>query len=109
VVYLACAAESNAVYTAFKSARAEVSDQGSLPVPDHLRNAPTALMREQGFGANYRYAHDEPDAFAAGVNYFPEGMTATRYYHPVDRGLEIKISEKLAYLRQQNASRRHDS
>ena len=109
VVYLACAAKSNAVYTAFKSARAEVSDQGSLPVPDHLRNAPTALMREQGFGANYRYAHDEPDAFAAGVNYFPEGMTATRYYHPVDRGLEIKISEKLAYLRQQNASRRHDS
>lgn len=109
VVYLACAAKSNAVYTAFKSVRAEVSDQGSLPVPDHLRNAPTALMREQGFGANYRYAHDEPDAFAAGVNYFPEGMTATRYYHPVDRGLEIKIAEKLAYLRQQNASRGHDA
>lgn len=109
VVYLACAAKSNAVYTAFKSARAEISEQGSLPVPDHLRNAPTALMREQGFGANYRYAHDEPDAFAAGVNYFPEGMSATRYYHPVDRGLEIKIAEKLAYLRQQNASQGHDS
>ena len=109
VVYLACAAKSNAVYSAFKNTRAEVSEQGSLPVPDHLRNAPTALMREQGFGANYRYAHDEPEAFAAGVNYFPEGMTATRYYHPVDRGLEIKIAEKLAYLRQQNASRGHDS
>jgi len=109
VVYLACAAKSNAVYTAFESARADISEQGSLPVPDHLRNAPTALMREQGFGANYRYAHDEPDAFAAGVNYFPEGMSATRYYHPVDRGLEIKIAEKLAYLRQQNASQGHAS
>lgn len=105
VVYLACAAKSNAVYTAYKAVATEVSAQNSLPVPDHLRNAPTALMREQGFGADYRYAHDEPDAFAAGVNYFPEGMPATRFYYPVDRGLEIKIAEKLAYLRQQNATK----
>ena len=95
VVYLACAAKSNAVYKAAKAAMADVREYGSLEVPMHLRNAPTKLMKELGYGDNYRYAHDENDAFAAGENYFPEDMPAGRYYDPVPRGLEIKIREKL--------------
>jgi putative ATPase len=75
---------------------------GSLDVPMHLRNAPTQFMKDQGYSQNYRYAHDEDDAFAAGELYFPEGMPARQYYHPVDRGLEIKIAEKLNYLRKRN-------
>ena len=75
---------------------------GSLDVPMHLRNAPTQFMKDQGYSENYRYAHDEGDAFAAGELYFPEGMSARQYYHPVDRGLEIKIAEKLNYLRNRN-------
>jgi len=100
VVYLACAAKSNAVYTAFSAARADARRGGSLEVPLHLRNAPTALMKELGYGKRYRYAHDEPEGYAAGENYFPDGMTPVRYYQPVDRGLERKIAEKLARLRE---------
>ncbi|HYQ94961.1 MAG TPA: recombination factor protein RarA, partial [Burkholderiales bacterium] len=99
VIYLACAAKSNAVYDAYNRARAFVAEDGSRPVPEHLRNAPTKLMKELGFGKDYRYAHDESDAYAAGENYFPEGMPAVKWYEPTDRGLEAKISEKLAYLR----------
>ncbi|MFQ5938001.1 MAG: replication-associated recombination protein A, partial [Acidiferrobacterales bacterium] len=99
VVYLACASKSNAVYTAFGAAMQDAREHGSLEVPLHLRNAPTRLMRELGHGADYRYAHDEPNAYAAGESYFPEGMKPKRYYHPVPRGLEQKIAERLAYLR----------
>jgi putative ATPase len=99
VVYLACAPKSNAVYVAYKAAMNDAKNSGSLEVPIHLRNAPTNLMKELGHGANYRYAHDEKDAFAAGENYFPEKMEQTRYYQPVERGLEIKIKQKLEFLR----------
>jgi putative ATPase len=99
VVYLACAAKSNAVYTAAKAAAADARENGSLEVPIHLRNAPTRLMKELGYGEKYRYAHDEGDAFAAGERYFPEDMEAAKYYHPEPRGLEIKIREKLERLR----------
>jgi putative ATPase len=99
VIYLACAAKSNAVYAAYNRARAFVSGDDSRPVPQRLRNAPTRLMKELGFGKDYRYAHDEPDAYAAGENYFPDGMPAARWYQPADRGLEAKIAEKLAHLR----------
>lgn len=99
VVYLACAAKSNAVYTALATAREDVTRFGSLEVPVHLRNAPTRLMKELGYGRAYRYAHDEPDAYAAGERYFPEDMPEKTYYHPVPRGLEIRIAEKLAELR----------
>jgi putative ATPase len=99
VIYLACAAKSNAVYAAYNRARGFVAEDDSRPVPAHLRNAPTKLMKELGFGRDYRYAHDEPDAYAAGENYFPEGMPAVKWYEPTDRGLEAKIAEKLAYLR----------
>ncbi|MGB5164137.1 MAG: replication-associated recombination protein A [Woeseiaceae bacterium] len=102
VVYLACAAKSNAVYTAAKAAMADAQRLGSLEVPMHLRNAPTKLMKELGYGEQYRYAHDEEDGFAAGENYFPEDMQATKYYHPVARGLEIKIREKLAEIERRN-------
>jgi putative ATPase len=95
VVFLACAAKSNAVYAAFGEAMEDAKSLGSLDVPLHLRNAPTRLMKELGYGKNYRYAHDEPDAFAAGENYFPEGMPSRQYYRPVPRGLEIKIAEAL--------------
>jgi putative ATPase len=100
VVYLACAAKSNAVYMAYKQARAFVAKDKSRVVPEHLRNAPTKLMKELGYGKLYRYAHDEPNAYAAGETYMPEGLEALRWYEPVPRGLEIKIAEKLAYLRQ---------
>ncbi len=100
VVYLACAAKSNAVYSAWKAALADVRSHGSLDVPLHLRNAPTRLMKELGYGKAYRYAHDEPAGYAAGESYFPEEMEATNYYQPVDRGLELKIRDKLERLRQ---------
>ena len=100
VLYLAAAPKSNAVYMAYKAAMKDAKAQGSLEVPLHLRNAPTRLMKELGYGKAYRYAHDEPDAYAAGENYFPEGMDPeTRYYHPVPRGLEQRIAEKLERLR----------
>jgi len=102
VVYLASAAKSNAVYVAYKAARRDASQSGSLDVPLHLRNAPTTLMKDLDFGKNYRYAHDEADAFAAGENYFPAELEQKIYYEPVNRGLEIKIKEKLDYLREQN-------
>ena len=100
VIYLACAPKSNAVYTAFNEAWRDAQQQGSLEVPLHLRNAPTQLMKKLGYGKNYRYAHDEAEAYAAGENYFPEGMKNKSYYHPVPRGLEIKIREKLEKLRE---------
>ena len=109
IVYLACAAKSNAVYSAVKAARAAVTRYGSLDVPLHLRNAPTRLMREEGHGRGYRYAHDEPEGYAAGENYFPEGMPPERFYQPVDRGLEIRIREKLAHLRTLDRARQEDS
>ena len=95
VVYLACAAKSNAVYTAFGAAMRDARDKGSLEVPMHLRNAPTGLMKNLGYGDGYRYAHDEDDAVALGETYFPEDMPPVKYYHPVARGLEIRIREKL--------------
>ena len=105
IVYLACAPKSNAVYTAYGSAMEDVHKYGTLEVPLQLRNAPTGLMKKLGFGKAYRYAHHEPDAFAAGERYFPEAMPAhTYYYHPVPRGLEIRIAEALERLRQRNAS-----
>lgn len=101
--FLASVPKSNAVYTAWKSAKA-LAGQGSLEVPNHLRNAPTALAKEMGHGAEYRYAHDEPEAYAAGVNYFPDALADTRLYEPVNRGLEIKIGERLARLRMRDQS-----
>jgi putative ATPase len=99
VTYLACAAKSNAVYTAWNAALEDVRRAGSPEVPLHLRNAPTVLMKELGYGRRYRYAHDEPEGYAAGETYFPDGIPPRRYYEPVDRGLEIRIREKLAHLR----------
>lgn len=99
VVYLACVPKSNAVYAAFGAAKQDVQEFGTLDVPLHLRNAPTRLLKELGHGRDYRYAHDEPDAFAAGEKYFPDAMPARTYYHPVPRGLEIKIAEALARLK----------
>ena len=99
VIYMASAAKSNAVYTAYNEAMADIKRRGSLEVPVHLRNAPTRLMKDLGYGKDYRYAHDEEDAYAAGERYFPEGMPEQQYYRPVPRGLEIKIGEKLARLR----------
>ena len=99
VLYLAAAAKSNAVYEAYNAARAFVSRDGTRPVPMHLRNAPTRLMQELGYGKGYRYAHDEEGAYAAGENYLPEGMAPVRWYRPTDRGLEARIREKLEDLR----------
>ena len=104
VIYLACAPKSNAVYMAFNAAKADLARQPSHDVPLHLRNAPTALMKDLDYGAQYRYAHDEEGAYAAGENYFPEALKNTQYYHPGDNGLEAKISEKLNYLRQRDAN-----
>ncbi|HEX7115100.1 MAG TPA: replication-associated recombination protein A [Steroidobacter sp.] len=103
VVFLACAAKSNAVYVAFSEAMEDARSLGSLEVPLHLRNAPTRLMKELGYGKNYRYAHDEPDAYAAGEKYFPEGMEPKSYYRPVPRGLEIKIAEAMERRRKKDA------
>ena len=100
VLYLASAAKSNAVYKAYNQARSDIKQFASAEVPVHLRNAPTKLMKELGYGKEYRYAHDEPEAYAAGESYFPETMPEMNYYQPVDRGLEIKIKEKLAHLRE---------
>ena len=99
IVFMACAAKSNAVYTAYNAAAEDAANLGSLEVPLHLRNAPTRLMKEIGYGKGYRYAHDEPDAYAAGERYFPDDMPDRRYYQPVARGLEIKIGEALAARR----------
>lgn len=99
VVYLACAPKSNATYTAFKQALQEAKQSGSLEVPLHLRNAPTKLMKSMDYGKDYRYAHDEANAYVTGENYFPEALKGRRYYQPVERGLELKIREKLARLR----------
>ncbi|HMV53543.1 MAG TPA: replication-associated recombination protein A [Rhodocyclaceae bacterium] len=106
VIFLACAAKSNAVYVAYNSARKFVSEDGSRPVPPHLRNAPTRLMKDMGFGKAYRYAHDEPEAYAAGEDYLPEGMPSVNWYEPTGRGLEAKIAEKLAHLRELDRKRR---
>ncbi|MFM7658078.1 MAG: replication-associated recombination protein A [Burkholderiaceae bacterium] len=109
-VYLACAAKSNAVYNAYNQVRAFVAKDQSRPVPEHLRNAPTQLMKQLGYGKLYRYAHDEPEAYAAGESYLPQGLSDPGWYQPTSRGLEGKIAEKLAYLRQLDAeARRKDS
>ena len=99
IIFLACAPKSNAVYKAHNAALADVKSTASAEVPLHLRNAPSGLMKELGYGKEYRYAHDETDAYAAGENYFPDGMAARQYYYPTNRGLEIQIAEKLARLR----------
>jgi len=99
VIYLACAAKSNAVYAAYNAARDFVARDGTRPVPLHIRNAPTRLMKDLGYGRDYRYAHDEEGAYAAGETYFPEGMPEVEWYRPTDRGLEAKIREKLEHLR----------
>jgi putative ATPase len=99
VVYLACAPKSNAIYKALGAAMEDAKESGSLEVPMHIRNAPTRLMKELGYGDGYRYAHDEPDAYAAGENYLPEELKGRRYYYPTARGLEIRITEALARLR----------
>ncbi|UCH49659.1 MAG: replication-associated recombination protein A [Betaproteobacteria bacterium] len=109
VVYLACAAKSNAVYVAYNEARALVQSDQSRSVPIHLRNAPTRLMKELGYGHAYRYAHDEPEAYAAGENYFPDGLDAPTFYRPTPRGLEGKIGEKLAHLRELDRQARRAS
>jgi putative ATPase len=106
ITYLASTAKSNAVYTAFGLAMKDARDLGTMEVPMHIRNAPTRLMQQLGHGKNYRYAHDEEDAFAAGETYFPDNMEEKIYYHPVERGLEIKIGEKLTGLRKLNRKNR---
>lgn len=99
IVYLSIAPKSNAVYSAYKAARAAVEEHGSLEVPMHIRNAPTRLMKELGYGSGYRYDHDEADAHAAGQQFLPDKLAGTAFYHPTARGLEIKIAERLAQLR----------
>lgn len=103
VIYMAVAAKSNAGYKAFGAARSHVKQDQSRPVPEHLRNAPTKLMKDLGYGKAYRYAHDEPEAYAAGETYLPEGMAEPRWYRPAPRGLEAKILEKLTHLRRLDA------
>ncbi|HEY6865543.1 MAG TPA: recombination factor protein RarA, partial [Burkholderiales bacterium] len=98
-VYLALAPKSNAALTAYAAARKLVQERGALPVPMKLRNAPTKLMKELGFGREYRYAHDEEGAYAAGENYLPDDMPRIEWYRPTDRGLEQRIREKMAELR----------
>jgi putative ATPase len=106
IVFMACAAKSNAVYSAYQAAAEDAASLGSLEVPLHLRNAPTRLMKELGFGKGYRYAHDEPDGHAAGERYFPDGMPDRRYYVPAPRGLEIKIGEALNARRERDRQSR---
>jgi putative ATPase len=108
VLYMAVAAKSNAVYNAYNAARAFVSKDGTRPVPLHIRNAPTRLMKDLGYGKDYRYAHDEADAFAAGETYLPEGMPEVSWYRPSERGLEGRIREKLEELRRRNAEARKE-
>ncbi len=102
IVYLACAPKSNAVYLAFNQAMKDATSKPDYDVPEHLRNAPTSLMKDLGYGAQYRYAHDEPNAYAAGENYFPPEMADSKYYHPTQRGAEKNYAEKLAWLEAQN-------
>ena len=109
IVYLACAPKSNAVYTAYQAAMGDAREGGTAEVPVHLRNAPTALMKQLDYGKGYRYAHDEPEAFAAGERYFPDTLGERIYYQPVERGLEIKIAEKLAHLRRLNTFKKDHS
>ena len=109
IAFMACAAKSNAVYTAYNAASADAKALGSLEVPLHLRNAPTRLMKEIGYGKGYRYAHDEPDAYAAGERYFPDAMPDKRYYIPAPRGLEIKIGEALEARRARDRARVRES
>jgi putative ATPase len=104
VIYLAVAAKSNAIYEAYNAARAFVAKDGTRPVPLHIRNAPTRLMKNLGYGKDYRYAHDEADAYAAGESYLPDGMPKMQWYRPVDRGLEAKIRERLDELRALDAA-----
>ncbi|MDX5151882.1 MAG: recombination factor protein RarA, partial [Acidiferrobacterales bacterium] len=110
IVYLASAPKSNAVYKAFGKVMADVAKGESHEVPVHLRNAPTALVKELGYGKTYRYAHDEPEAYAAGETYFPEALGHPAYYEPVDRGLESRIRERLRFLRQldENATKQQE-
>ena len=108
VVYLSSAAKSNAVYKAFTTVRQEIDSGPSYEVPFHLRNAPTRLMKELDHGKSYRYAHDEPHAYAAGESYLPPELATRRYYQPSDRGLEKKIAEKLAFLRQLDRHARNE-
>jgi putative ATPase len=102
---LAVAPKSNAVYKAFNEAKAFVKKDGTRPVPMHLRNAPTKLMKELDYGKGYRYAHDEQDGFAAGERYLPEGLDTLTFYRPVERGLEIRIAEKMRELNQRNQTK----
>ncbi|MDO8414133.1 MAG: recombination factor protein RarA, partial [Gallionellaceae bacterium] len=106
VLYMAAAAKSNAGYVAYNAARAFVSQDGSRAVPLHLRNAPTKLMKQLDYGKDYRYAHNEQEGYAAGENYFPEGMPQVSFYQPTERGLEAKIAEKLAHLRELDKKQR---
>jgi putative ATPase len=106
IIYMAVAAKSNAVYMAYHAAMDDAKKYGSLEVPLHIRNAPTGLMKQLNYGKNYRYAHDEPDAYAAGENYFPDELKNRIYYRPTDRGLEAKIAEKLAYLKSKDATKK---
>jgi putative ATPase len=99
LIYLAAAPKSNAAYTAYNQAKAFVANDQTREVPSHLRNAPTQLMKQLGHGHAYRYAHDEPHAYAAGEDYLPEGIDQPNWYQPTDRGLEVKIKEKLAFLK----------
>jgi putative ATPase len=106
IVYLACAPKSNAVYSAFGAVRSFIGQDGTRPVPMHLRNAPTRLMKDLGYGSGYRYAHDEADGFAAGETYLPDGVEGQQWYQPTDRGIEARIAARLDELRQRNASAR---
>jgi putative ATPase len=111
IAYLAVAPKSNAVYTAFNAARADVAGAPSLDVPMHLRNAPTSMMKEMGYGEEYQYAHDFPEAYVPGEDYLPEALAGRVYYEPVNRGMEIRIREKLAHFRELDAEaaiRRYD-
>ena len=108
VVYLAIAPKSNAVYKAYNAARAFIKKDSTRPVPMHLRNAPTKLMKELDYGKNYRYAHDEADGFAAGERYLPDGMAPPGFYQPVERGLEVRIGEKMRELQRRNAGGQPD-
>ena len=109
VLYLAAAPKSNAAYQAYNAARAFVAKDQSRPVPMHLRNAPTKLMQQQGFGKHYRYAHDETHHYAAGENYWPTGLSAQAWYQPIDQGLEVKIKEKLLWLKQLDRAKNKES
>jgi putative ATPase len=106
---MAVAPKSNAVYVAYNAARSFIAEDESRPVPLRLRNAPTRLMRDLGYGRDYRYAHDEAEGYAAGETYLPDGMPAAEWYRPTDRGLEAKIAEKLAHLRALDAAARDET